>query len=124
MRRKEEEGAALGGGSALFASMGEPRQFGGGMDAGAAYLTGEAGPELVSADRASAVTANNDLQKIFNTASLEKKMENTVRELETANKTLTNLLTGVNTGVAINARSGSTLEKIARGNVDTVGNRT
>ena len=94
------------------------------MDTGRAYLTGEAGPELVSPDRASAVTANNDLQKIFNTASLEKKMENTVRELETANKTLTNLLTGVNTGVAINARSGSALEKIARGNVDTVGNRT
>ena len=117
-------GAALGGGSALLASMGEPRQFGGGMDTGRAYLTGEAGPELVSPDRASAVTANNDLQKIFNTASLEKKMENTVRELETANKTLTNLLTGVNTGVAINARSGSALEKIARGNVDTVGNRT
>ena len=44
-------GASLGGmaGEAIGGMFGKPKAFGGGMDAGKTYLTGERGPELVTA---------------------------------------------------------------------------
>ena len=101
----------MGGAGAL---LGGGKQFGGGMDAGKTYLTGEAGPELVTAGTSSAVTANNDLQKIFNTEALESKMTNMVSALNTANASLTNMVNGVNTLVAVEGRALRAVEKTAR----------
>ena len=39
---------------------------------GKTYLTGESGPEMVTAGTKSTVTANNDLKTIFDTQALEK----------------------------------------------------
>ena len=53
------------------------RAFGGGMDAGKTYLTGERGPEMITAGTSSTVTANNDLKNTFNTTALESKLNST-----------------------------------------------
>ena len=111
-------GGLLGGAGAL---LGGGKQFGGGMDAGKTYLTGEAGPELVTAGTSSAVTANNDLQKIFNTEALESKMNSMVSALNTANASLTNMVNGVNTLVAVEGRALRAVEKTARKDPNQIG---
>jgi hypothetical protein len=118
-------GAIIGGGIGLGAGLlglsMNKRQFGGGMDAGKTYLTGEAGPEMVTAGTASTVTTNNDLQKIFNTEALESKMNSMVIALNNANTSLTNMVNGVNTLVAVEGRALRAVESTARKDRNQVG---
>ena len=116
-------GGALGGISALAAGAANTpgRQFGGGMDGGQTYLVGERGPELVTAGTSSTVTANSDLKNTFDTEALETKMNTMVTELNAANKTLTNMVNGVNTLVAIEGRSLKAVETTARKDRNQVG---
>ena len=91
------------------------------MAAGKTYLVGENGPEMVTAGTASTVTANQDLKQTFDTEALEMKMSSMVTELNNANKTLTNMVNGVNTLVAIEGRSLKAVEKTARKDVNQIG---
>ena len=111
-------GGLIGGAGALF---GGGKQFGGGMDAGKTYLTGEAGPEMVTAGTASTVTSNNDLKKIFNTEALESKMNTMVNALNSTNTNLTNMANGVNTLIAVESRALKAVEKTARKDVNQIG---
>ena len=110
-------GLALGGVSAFAGG----KQFGGPMDAGQSYLVGEAGPEIVRAGTASTVVANQDLQSTFNTEALESKMTQLVSEMNNANKTLTNMVNGVNTLVAVEGRALKAVERTARKDVNQIG---
>jgi hypothetical protein len=112
-------GGAIGGVGALMND--NKRQYGGGMDAGKTYLVGEAGPEMVTAGTKSTVTANQDLKNTFNTEALEAKMATLVTEMNSANKTLTNMVNGVNTLVAIEGRSLKAVETTARKDRNQVG---
>ena len=114
-------GAAIGGGSAYYAATQNKRAFGGPMDAGKTYLTGEKGPEMVTAGTSSTVTANNDLKNTFDTEALESKLNSAVMELNTANKTLTSMVNGVNTLVAVESRALKAVEKTARKDVNQIG---
>ena len=110
-------GLALGGVSAFAGG----KQFGGGMDAGKTYLTGETGPELVTPGTKSTVTANNDLKSTFDTSALETKMASLVTEMNSANKTLTSMVNGVNTLVAVESRALKAVETTARKDRNQVG---
>ena len=116
-------GASLGGmaGGAIGGMFGGGKAFGGGMDAGKTYLTGERGPEMITAGTSSTVTANNDLKNTFNTEALESKLNSAVMELNTANKTLTSMVNGVNTLVAVESRALKAVEKTARKDVNQIG---
>jgi hypothetical protein len=116
-------GASLGGaaGGALGGMFGGGKAFGGGMDAGKTYLTGERGPEMITAGTSSTVTANNDLKNTFDTEALESKLNSAVMELNTANKTLTSMVNGVNTLVAVESRALKAVEKTARKDVNQIG---
>jgi len=113
-------GGLLGAGYGAIKAY-DGRQFGGGMDAGRTYLTGERGPELVTSGTASAVTANNDLKKIFNTEALESKMNSMVTALNSTNQSLTNMVNGVNTLVAVESRALKAVETTARKDRNQVG---
>jgi DNA-binding transcriptional MerR regulator len=113
-------GGALGTISGVTGMMGN-RQFGGNMDAGQSYLVGEAGPEIVRAGTASTVVANQDLQSTFNTEALETKMTQLVSEMSNANKTLTNMVNGVNTLVAVESRALKAVETTARKDRNQIG---
>jgi hypothetical protein len=113
-------GGLLGAGYGAIKAY-DGRQFGGGMDAGRTYLTGERGPELITAGTASAVTANNDLKKIFNTEALENKMNSMVTALNSTNQSLTNMVNGVNTLVAVESRALKAVETTARKDRNQVG---
>ena len=91
------------------------------MDGGKTYLVGERGPEMVTAGTKSTVTANQDLKNTFNTEALEAKMATLVTEMNSANKTLTNMVNGVNTLVAIESRSLKAVETTARKDRNQVG---
>jgi hypothetical protein len=116
-------GGAIGGISAMLASDANTpgRQFGGGMDGGKTYLVGERGPEMVTAGTKSTVTANNDLKSTFDTTALEAKMASLVTEMNSANKTLTNMVNGVNTLVAVESRALKAVETTARKDRNQVG---
>jgi hypothetical protein len=116
-------GASLGGaaGGALGGMFGGGKAFGGGMDAGKTYLTGERGPEMITAGTSSTVTANSDLKNTFNTEALEMKLNSTVSELNAANKTLTNMVNSVNTLVAVESRALKAVETTARKDRNQVG---
>jgi len=109
-------GASLGSmaGQYVGGMFGGGRQYGGGMDAGKIYLTGENGPELKMENKKSAVVANQDLRATFNTEVLESRMNNMVTELNNANKALTNMVSSVNTLVAVESRALKAVEKTAR----------
>ena len=109
-------GLALGGVSA-FAG----RQFGGAMDEGKTYLVGESGPEMVTSGTTGTVTANQDLKETFDTTALETKMASMVTELNSANKTLTSMVNGVNTLVAVESRALKAVETSARKDRNQVG---
>ena len=110
-------GAAYGGYKALSGA----KAFGGGMDAGKTYLTGERGPELVTAGTKSTVTTNNDLMRTFDTSALESKMATMNMELGNANKALANMVNGVNTLVAVESRALKAVETTARKDRNQVG---
>ena len=112
-------GGVLGGIYGGFKASG--RQFGGGMDSGKTYLTGERGPELVTPNVSSAVTSNNDLRNIFNTQELESKMNNMVTALNSTNQGISNMVNGVNTLVAVESRALKAVEKTARRDSNQVG---
>ena len=114
-------GGALGAAYGGFKAFGGPKAFGGGMDAGKTYLTGERGPELVTAGAKSTVVANQDLQKTFDTSALESKMATMNMELGNANKALANVVNGVNTLVAVESRALKAVEKTARKDVNQIG---
>ena len=109
-------GAGYGGYKALTG-----KQFGGTMGGGIPHLVGETGPEIVTTKTASSVTADMKLEKMFNTEALEVKMASMVTELNSANKTLTNMVNGVNTLVAIENRSMKAVESTARKDRNQVG---
>lgn len=115
-------GALAGGAIGLGGLAMNKRQYGGGMDAGKTYLTGEAGPELITSGTASAVTSNNDLKTIFNTEALESKMNSMVTALNNTNSHLSNTVNGVNTLVAVGSRNLKATEKIARRDPNIIGN--
>ncbi len=114
-------GGALGLGYGTFKALSGQRQFGGGMDMGKTYLTGERGPELVTPNVSSAVTSNNDLRNIFNTQELESKMNNMVTALNSTNQGISNMVNGVNTLVAVESRALKAVEKTARRDPSQVG---
>ena len=91
------------------------------MAEGQTYLVGERGPEMVTAGTASTVTANQDLAKTFDTSALENKMQSMVTELNGANKTLTSMVNGVNTLVAVESRALKAVETSARKDMNQVG---
>ena len=114
-------GGIVGGISAAAGADIKPRAFGGDMDAGKTYLTGERGPEMVTAGTKSTVTANSDLKSTFNTEALEMKLNSTVSELNAANKTLTSMVNSVNTLVAVESRALKAVETTARKDRNQVG---
>jgi DNA-binding transcriptional MerR regulator len=116
-------GASLGGmaGQALGGIFGGKKAFGGPTSAGQINLVGEGGPELISSNTQSTVTANQDLAKLFNTQALENKMTTMVTELTNANKTLATTLSSVNTLVAVEGRALKAVEKTARKDMNQVG---
>ena len=114
-------GGALGLGYGTFKALSGQRQFGGGMEMGKTYLTGERGPELVTPNVSSAVTSNNDLRNIFNTQELESKMNNMVTALNSTNQGISNMVNGVNTLVAVESRALKAVEKTARRDSNQVG---
>ena len=99
----------------------EGKQFGGGIDAGKTYLVGEAGPELITPGSKSTVVANQDLKATFDTEALENKMSDLVTQMSNANTTLTNMVNGVNTLVAIEGRSLKAVETTARKDRNQIG---
>ena len=110
-------GAAYGGYKALSGA----KAFGGPMDAGGTYLTGENGPEIVTAGASSSVTSNNDLQKTFSTEALESKMAMMVNQLNTTNQNLTSMVSSVNTLVAVESKALRAVETTARKDRNQVG---
>ena len=76
---------------------------------------------MITPGKKSTVVANQDLQKTFDTEALETKMTTMVSELNAANKTLTNMVNGVNTLVAIEGRSLKAVETTARKDRNQVG---
>ena len=113
-------GAVLGGLYGLVKASGA-MQFGGNMDAGQTYLVGERGPEMITSGTKSTVTANQDLKDTFDTSALETKMATLVTEMNSANKTLTNMVNGVNTLVAVESRALKAVETTARKDRNQVG---
>ena len=111
-------GAGLGSMAGQYAGA---KQFGGGMDGGKPYLVGENGPEIVSTKSNSVVSANRDLESTFDTKALEHKMTSMVTELNAANKTLTSMVNGVNTLVAVESRALKAVETSARKDMNQVG---
>ena len=109
-------GLALGGISAVAG-----RQFGGGMDPGKTYLTGEAGPELITTREQSVATANRDLRDTFSTEALEGKMSSMVTAMTEANKTFANVASGVNTLIAVESRALKAVETTARKDRNQIG---
>ncbi len=99
----------------------EGMQFGGGIDAGKTYLVGETGPELITPGTKSTVSANQDLKATFDTEALENKMNDLVTQMSNANTTLTNMVNGVNTLVAIEGRSLKAVETTARKDRNQIG---
>ena len=111
-------GAGLGAAAGQYAGA---KEFGGGMDGGRPYLVGENGPEIVSTKSNSTVSANKNLESTFNTKGLENKMSSMISELNSANKTLTSMVNGVNTLVAVESRALKAVETSARKDVNQVG---
>ena len=116
-------GALLGGaiGTAGLLMNDNTRQFGGGMDAGKTYLTGEAGPELITTREQSVATANRDLRDTFSTEALEGKMSSMVTAMTEANKTFANVASGVNTLIAVESRALKAVETTARKDRNQIG---
>jgi len=115
-------GASLGGmAGGAIGGMFDGKEFGGGMDGGKPYLVGENGPEIVSTKSNSVVSANKNLESTFNTKNLESKMQSMVSELNSANKTLTSMVNGVNTLVAVESRALKAVETSARKDMNQVG---
>jgi len=115
-------GASLGGmAGGAIGGMFNGKEFGGGMDGGKPYLVGENGPEIVSTKSNSTVSANKNLESTFNTKGLENKMSSMISELNSANKTLTSMVNGVNTLVAVESRALKAVETSARKDVNQVG---
>ena len=77
------------------------KAFGGPIDSNRLTLVGEKGPEIITSNTVGTVTANQDLEKLFNTQALENKMTTMVSELNNANKNLSNMISSVNTLVTI-----------------------
>lgn len=117
-------GGLLGAASSVFAMQAnEPkaRQFGGTMETGQTYLVGETGPEMITSGTTGTVTANRDLKETFDTEALEMKMSSMVTELNNANKTLTSMVNGVNTLVAVESRALKAVERTARKDPSQIG---
>ena len=118
-------GAIIGGGLGLayggYKALSGAKAFGGPMDAGGTYLTGENGPEIVTAGASSSVTSNNDLQKTFSTEALESKMAMMVNQLNTTNQNLTSMVSSVNTLVAVESKALRAVETTARKDRNQVG---
>ena len=112
-------GALIGGAGLLMND--NTRQFGGSMDAGKSYLVGESGPEMITSGTTGTVTANQDLKETFDTTALESKMAAMSTELNNANKSLADMVNGVNTLVAVESRALKAVETTARKDRNQVG---
>ena len=102
--------------SALVAGRDTPegKQFGGIIDPAMPTLVGESGPEVITSTQRANVTSNNDLSEMLNLEPLETKMGTLVSELNAANKTLSDVVNGVNTLVAVESRALKATETTAR----------
>lgn len=109
-------GGLVGAGAGYIGSMAAPdgMQFGGIINPTRATLVGEDGPEIIRSTQRANVTSNNDLESMFNLEPLETKMGTLVSELNAANKTLNDMVNGVNTLVAVNSRALKANETTAR----------
>ena len=109
-------GGLVGAGAGYLGSMLAPdgMQFGGIINPTRATLVGEDGPEIIRSTQRANVTSNNDLESMFNLEPLETKMGTLVSELNAANKTLNDMVNGVNTLVAVNSRALKANETTAR----------
>jgi len=76
---------------------------------------------MVTSGTKSTVTSNNDLKSTFDTSALETKMASLVTEMNSANKTLTSMVNGVNTLVAVESRALKAVETTARKDRNQVG---
>jgi len=114
-------GGLLGAGYGAIKAYDGERAVGGPMDEGKTYLVGEKGPEVVTVGAKSTVTANQDLQKTFDTSALETKMAAMSTELNNANKALASMVNGVNTLVAVESRALKAVETTARKDRNQVG---
>jgi hypothetical protein len=114
-------GGLLGAGYGAIKAYDGERAVGGPMDEGKTYLVGEKGPEVVTVGAKSTVTANQDLQKTFDTSALETKMAAMSSELNNANKALASMVNGVNTLVAVESRALKAVETTARKDRNQVG---
>ena len=92
----------------------EGKQFGGIIDPAMPTLVGESGPEVITSTQRANVTSNNDLSEMLNLEPLETKMGTLVSELNAANKTLSDVVNGVNTLVAVESRALKATETTAR----------
>ena len=77
---------------------------------------------MITSGTTGSVTANQDLKDTFNTTALENKMAGMITELNSANKTLTSMVNGVNTLVAVESRALKAVEKTARKDMTQIGN--
>ena len=113
-------GAIIGGLAGLTAAIlagskpSEGMRFGGILEPTRATLVGEDGPEVITTASRSEVTSNNDLASMLNLEPLETKMTSLVSELNAANKTLNDMVNGVNTLVAVESRALKATETTAR----------
>ena len=115
-------GASLGSMAGQYiGSMFDGKYAGGELPAGQTVLVGEKGPELVTSQSKSMVTSNADLGNL-NFRPLETKMASMVSELNNANKTLTNMVNGVNTLVAVSGEQLKTNKDSLRTQKNMTGN--
>ena len=76
---------------------------------------------MITPGSKSTVVANQDLKATFDTEALENKMNDLVTQMSNANTTLTNMVNGVNTLVAIEGRSLKAVETTARKDRNQIG---
>ena len=119
-------GGLVGAGLGSAVGQGAYSIFGGDRQVGTSGATGqlfEPATSLLKVERGERVLnpAETNAVNNFNTQALEGKMASMVTELNNANKTLTNMVTGVNTLVAIEGRSLKAVETSARKDRNQVG---
>ena len=76
---------------------------------------------MITSSTSGTVTANQDLKRTFDTQALETKMTSMITELNNANKTLSSMVNGVNTLVAVESRALKAVETTARKDRNQVG---
>jgi len=117
-------GASLGGmGGQLVGGMFNDKK---GRALGTSGATGqlfEPATSILQVEKGERVLNQTETQAVnnFSTVELENKMNTMVTELNNTNKTLTNMVNGVNTLIAVDSRTMKAVEKTARKDVNQIG---